>query len=195
MSYGHWLDPRGSHALTCWHSSPKRVGQAVIGFICLALLVLFGPSLGSNRKTMQGEASALPSVVYIPGLIVRKIDDLPDVGLSHGPLDSVVRKRAILSPGEVPHLVGFAQATIPRGASVEWHVHESKYEIFTCIQGQGKFLVAAIPDHNPDTANGTQAQETPLTPGVTVTVRPTYFHSILNTGPEDLLLSYFGIAE
>ena len=163
--------------------------------LILAVTYLAALGLLEGRRRLQGEAGIMPSAIPMPGLIIRKIDDLPDVQLSHGPLDSAVRKRAILSPGEVPHLLGFAQAAIPRSGSVEWHVHESKYEIFTCIRGQGKFLVAAIPDHNPETANGTQIQETPLNPGVTVTVRPKYFHCILNTGAEDLMLSYFGIAE
>jgi len=157
-------------------------------FVCPVMLIL----IGMLRLFIT---SSGPAKRPVEGLIVRRLDEQLMEGLGHGPADSTVRKRVLLKPGEVPHLVGLSQAVLPPQGEVEWHVHETKYEVFLCESGVGIFSVAESSDTGPSSKDGFVSHDTVLGEGVTIAVKPRFFHSIRNTGKQDLVLTYFGIAE
>ena len=118
----------------------------------------------------------------------RILEELEEIQLSHGPRDSVVRKRSLIGSSTIPHITGFSQAIFPPSSSVERHVHESKFETFFCKEGTGKFVIGAA--EQPSAAD----EVLDLRPGACVTVSPTFYHSIENTGEVDMVLLYFGVA-
>lgn len=126
---------------------------------------------------------------FSQGVHLSKLDDQPEVKLSHGPTESAVRKRALYGPSLVPNVMGFSQGVIPPGASVERHVHESKYETFYCLKGRGKFVVGRSESPSDEDLNFE------LEAGSCLTVAPQFWHSLHNTASgEDLVVLYFGIA-
>lgn len=125
---------------------------------------------------------------FSKGVLLRKLEEQPEIGLSHGPTDSTIRKRTLVGPSLVPNMTGFSQAVMPSGSSVERHVHPSKYETFFCLKGQGKFIVGRTEEScDEDT-------ELDLEVGCCITVAPQFWHSVHNTGDGDLVLLYFGVA-
>ena len=122
------------------------------------------------------------------GIYYSRLSEQPEIGLSHGPTESPVRKRSLVGPDLVPHMTGFSQGIIPPGSSVERHVHPSKYETFYCLKGQGKFIVGSSEETCKDD------MEFELEPGCCITVAPQFWHSVHNTGDTDVVLLYFGVA-
>ena len=122
------------------------------------------------------------------GVFASKLDDQPEITLSYGPTESPVRKKTLVGPSVVPNVTGFSQAVIPAGSFVDRHVHASKYETFLCLGGQGKFVVG----RSEETSD--EDQEIDLEAGCCITVAPQFWHSIRNTGDEDLTVLYFGVA-
>ncbi|MEO1592826.1 MAG: cupin domain-containing protein, partial [Cyanobacteria bacterium J06632_22] len=73
----------------------------------------------------------------------------------------------------------FAQASFAPGQVAAAHAHSDMHEVFLVQSGQGTMHI-----------NG---QAHPLTPGICIAVAPGETHEVQNTGPEPLVLTYFGI--
>ena len=125
---------------------------------------------------------------FTQGFHSSKLEEQPEVTLSHGPTDSPIRKRVFYDSSLVPNVTGFSQAVIPSGSSVERHVHASKYETFFCLNGQGKLIVG----QNEEPCG--EDHELALEKGCCITVAPRFWHSVHNTGDQDLIVIYFGVA-
>jgi mannose-6-phosphate isomerase-like protein (cupin superfamily) len=101
----------------------------------------------------------------------------PETGVSHNP---EIRKRVLLALGEVPHLTNFSQAVFEPGQICTPHAHESMVEVYYIMEGAGTITIDAIV-HT-------------LAKGACVAVDVGETHSVANTGVENLVVMYFGIA-
>lgn len=97
-------------------------------------------------------------------------------GVSHDPQ---IRKQVLLRAGEVPNLTQFAQARLAPGERTQPHAHADMYEVFWVEAGSGTLLVDGAP-HS-------------LGPGACAVVEPGETHEWIGTGPEELVLTYFGL--
>ena len=104
------------------------------------------------------------------------IHELPDLGVSH---NAKIRKRVMLSDGEVGAITNYARAVFPPGEKVGAHQHDDIAEVFTVESGCGEI-------HIDDVAYVFSA-------GTTAVVEPGEVHEIINTGATDLVITYFGI--
>ncbi|HEX6939900.1 MAG TPA: cupin domain-containing protein [Longimicrobiales bacterium] len=111
-------------------------------------------------------------------MIRIRLDDIADEGVSHDP---EIRKRVMIRNGRVPHVTTFAQSRFRPGQAATTHAHPDMYEIFLVESGTGVVRI--------------DGREFPLEPGVCVVIEPGERHDMANTGTEDLVLTYFGIAE
>ena len=132
--------------------------------------------------------AATPKQEFSKGAYFSRLNEQPEIGLSHGPTESPIKKRSLVGPSLVPNMTGFSQAVIPCGSSVERHVHDLKYETFFCLKGQGKIIVGC----SEETCK--EDTELDLESGCCVTVAPQFWHSVHNTGDQELILLYFGVA-
>lgn len=105
------------------------------------------------------------------------LNHLPSVPVSHDP---AIQKRVVLRAGELPHLTQFAQAVLQPGQCVPAHVHADMSEVFWVVAGAGEM--------------GVGDRALALNPGTCVAVEAGESHWLVNTGAEDLVLTYFGIA-
>lgn len=96
--------------------------------------------------------------------------------LTHNPK---IQKRVMVKKGEVAHLTQFAQTTFRPGQISSEHVHDDIYEIYLVESGSGIVKV-----------NGKVTQ---IKEGDSIVVEPQEAHEFLNTGSEDLTLTYFGV--
>lgn len=106
------------------------------------------------------------------------------INLQNLPLQSVshnreIKKKVLLSMGDLPHLTNFSQAFFAPGQVATAHAHQDMCEVFLVTAGEGKMQVGD--------------RELTLTPGVCVVVEIGEIHEIINTGSQELSLIYFGI--
>lgn len=101
---------------------------------------------------------------------------LPVEGVSHNP---EIRKQVMLRAGDLPGLTNFAQARFAPGQVATGHRHDDMGEVFFVEQGVGEIEV-----------NG---RVHPLGAGVCVAIEPGEWHEVRNTGPTELVLTYFGL--
>jgi len=106
-----------------------------------------------------------------------KLDELPEVGISHNP---DIKKKVILDKGYIPRLMTFGQATIKPGQSVEEHKHDTMYEVFYIQSGTADFIV-----------NG---EKIVVREGEVISLEPHELHSQNNPYPKSVTWLYFGIA-
>lgn len=104
------------------------------------------------------------------------LDNLPAESVSHNP---EINKKVMLRSGDLPNLTNFSQARFAPGQTARGHAHQDMSEVFFVEAGSGKILI-----------NGT---EYPLVPGNCVAVEPEEVHEVINSGGEELVLTYFGI--
>jgi mannose-6-phosphate isomerase-like protein (cupin superfamily) len=104
---------------------------------------------------------------------LEKIKPEPD---SHSPK---VTKKVILKKAAVPHLSHFSQASFKPGQIASEHIHEKMFEALLVESGTGLIKV-----------DGKVHQ---LKKGDCVLVEPGEGHEIINTGSQDLILTYFGV--
>jgi quercetin dioxygenase-like cupin family protein len=105
-----------------------------------------------------------------------KINEVPEKGSSH---NVRIRKREILSNGEVGPVVNYARAVFPPGEKAASHQHGDMAEVFTVESGCGEIRID-------DVAYVFSA-------GLTFVVEPGEFHEIVNTGDTNLVVTYFGV--
>jgi mannose-6-phosphate isomerase-like protein (cupin superfamily) len=104
------------------------------------------------------------------------LNDLKVIEVSHNPR---IKKRQMLSMGELGPVTIFSQAVFPPGEIAYGHHHKDMGEVFFCQSGKGIINI-----------NGTEYD---LAPGVCVAVEPFEEHEISNIGENDLILTYFGV--
>ncbi len=111
---------------------------------------------------------------------MRRVDlhKLASEPLSH---DAGVTKQVIFRNGTIPHLTQLAQASIPPGTHLTPHTHSDMHEVFIVLAGQGEMHC--------------EAQVLTLESGVCIHIQPQESHAFGNTGANDLVLLYFGLAE
>ncbi|MDZ8119349.1 cupin domain-containing protein [Pontiella agarivorans] len=105
-----------------------------------------------------------------------RINDVPETSVSH---NAKIRKQVVVENGVVPHLTNYSRAVFPPGEKADRHVHRDMTEIFTCESGCGEIRVNEV---------GYE-----FSPGITVVVEPGDAHEIINTGPAELIVRYFGL--
>lgn len=99
------------------------------------------------------------------------------VPVSHNP---ELSKNLILASGVVPRLTNFSTVRIAPGQSVAPHSHRDMYEIFWVSEGAAEALIAS--------------RQLTLSTGDCLVVEPGEEHQIKNSGAQDLIFVYFGIA-
>ena len=107
---------------------------------------------------------------------ITNLQNLAPQAVSHNP---EITKKVMLSIGELPHLTNFSQASFAPGQISAAHSHQDMCEVFFVTAGTG---IMTIGDRNLN-----------LTPGVCVAVEVGEVHEIVNTGSEELILTYFGL--
>ena len=104
------------------------------------------------------------------------LQDIKATTTSH---NAAGRKKQLIAPGEIPHLVQFAQTTLIPGEVVARHKHTDLYEIFFVESGSGVIRI--------------NEKENALGKGICITVEPDEQHEIENTGKTKLKLTYFAV--
>jgi mannose-6-phosphate isomerase-like protein (cupin superfamily) len=104
------------------------------------------------------------------------LNHLPEVGISHNP---EIKKRVMLNSEDIPYLTTLSQARFTAGQVADAHSHDKMYEVFLIVTGEGLIRV--------------DSKDHPLYPGVCLMVEPGEVHEIVNTGTQDLVMTYFGI--
>lgn len=107
---------------------------------------------------------------------ITQIQTLPDEIVRH---NAAISKKVMLRSGDIPQLTQFSQARFPAGQMAKAHSHPDMYEVFFVEAGTGQMQIEG-------TAHS-------LTPGICITVEPHEVHEVVNTGQEDLVLTYFGL--
>ena len=85
----------------------------------------------------------------------------------------------MIVPGEIPHLVQFAQSSLVSGEIVTKHKHIDLYEIFFVESGSGIIRI--------------DGKEHVIEKGTCITVEPNEYHEVENTGKTALKLTYFAV--
>ena len=105
-----------------------------------------------------------------------KINELPEKGVSH---NARIRKKEIVSRGELGAITNYARAAFPPGEIAGSHLHNDMAEVFTVESGCGEIRID-------DVAYVFSA-------GTVVVVEPGEVHEIINTGEDELVVTYFGV--
>lgn len=105
-----------------------------------------------------------------------RMDELPEQGVSH---NARIRKRQILTSGEVGPIINYARAVFPPGEKAGVHSHDDMAEIFTVESGCGEIRINDV--------------AYVFSTGLTVVVEPGEVHEIINTGSSELVVTYFGV--
>ena len=106
------------------------------------------------------------------------LNDLPQQAVSHNP---EITKKVMLSSQDIPHLTNFSQATFAPKQVASAHFHQDMYEVFFVSAGAGIMKIDGKEHH--------------LTPGVCIAIATGETHEVINTGTENLVLTYFGIVD
>ena len=109
-------------------------------------------------------------------MIITNLNHLPPQTVSHNP---EITKKVMLSMGDLPHLTNFSQAIFVPGQVAIAHAHQDMSEVFLVNAGKGIIRIEGTPYD--------------LTPGVCVAVQPGETHEVINSGTNNLVLTYFGI--
>ncbi|HBW57025.1 MAG TPA: cupin domain-containing protein [Oscillatoriales bacterium UBA8482] len=104
------------------------------------------------------------------------LNQIPEQEVSHNP---AIKKKVMLSLGDLPHLTNFSQAYFAPGQVAGGHAHADMCEVFFVESGLGNICI-----------DGTDYD---LKPGVCIAVKPGEIHEVSNTGNRDLILTYFGL--
>lgn len=107
---------------------------------------------------------------------IRSLDNLPDEPNTHNPK---ITKKVLIKKGIVPKLTNFTQAIFPPGEIAPGHSHQDMFEIFFIEKGQGKIKI-----------NGMLHD---LKEGDCVVVELEEVHELINSGAEELLVTYLGV--
>ncbi|MGB3534616.1 MAG: cupin domain-containing protein [Microcoleaceae cyanobacterium] len=104
------------------------------------------------------------------------LNQLPEQTVSH---NREIKKKAMLKLGDLPHLTNFSQARFAPGQVAFAHSHTDMCEVFFIESGSGIIRI-----------NGTEYR---LEPGVCIAVEPNEEHEVINSGKNELIITYFGL--
>ena len=107
---------------------------------------------------------------------ITSLANLPPQQVSHNP---EIVKKVMLGDRDIPHLTNFSQATFAPGQIASAHSHRDMSEVFFVSAGSGMMRV--------------EGREYELTPGVCIAIAIGETHEVINTGADNLVLTYFGI--
>jgi mannose-6-phosphate isomerase-like protein (cupin superfamily) len=107
---------------------------------------------------------------------ITNLNDIPEKSVSHNP---EIKKKVMLSLGDLPHLTNFSQAIFAPGQVATAHQHEDMCEVFFVEAGEGIIRI--------------NEREFPLQQGTCIAVEVGESHEISNTGKKNLILTYFGL--
>ncbi|HEY9880558.1 MAG TPA: cupin domain-containing protein [Leptolyngbyaceae cyanobacterium] len=107
---------------------------------------------------------------------LTSLSTVSEEAVSHNP---EIKKRVMLRKGDLPHLTNFSQARFAPGQVAIAHAHEDMCEVFFVESGEGTIYVDGSPY--------------PLMPGTCVAVEVGETHEVVNSGREELVLTYFGL--
>ncbi|VXD16707.1 Cupin 2, conserved barrel domain protein [Planktothrix serta PCC 8927] len=107
---------------------------------------------------------------------ITDLNQIPEQEVSHNP---AIKKKVMLSLGDLPHLTNFSQACFAPGQVAGGHSHADMCEVFFVESGLGNIAI-----------NGVDYE---LKPGVCIAVEPGEVHEVTNTGNTNLILTYFGL--
>ena len=107
---------------------------------------------------------------------ITNLDRVKAKEVSHNP---EIKKKVMLSMGDLPHLTNFSQAIFAPGQIATNHYHRDMCEVFFVESGEGKICV--------------DGREFALTPGTCIAIEINEEHEITNTGESNLIITYFGI--
>jgi mannose-6-phosphate isomerase-like protein (cupin superfamily) len=108
---------------------------------------------------------------------IQSLGALPDEAVSHNP---AIKKKVMVRAGDIPNLMYFSRACFPPGAIAGEHSHTDMSEVFFVESGTGIIRI-----------NGADYA---LESGSCIAVEPNEIHEVINTGADELVLTYFGIA-
>jgi len=100
----------------------------------------------------------------------------PETNVSH---NAAIKRRRMISMGDIPSLTNFSQATFPPGEVAPAHRHADMVEVFFVQKGEGSIVMDGI----------THA----LKEGDFIQVDIGEEHELQNTSSDDLVVLYFGI--
>lgn len=109
---------------------------------------------------------------------ITNLNNLPQQRVSH---NREITKKVMLSNQDIPHLTNFSQAIFTSGQTASAHAHQDMYEVFFVSGGQGIMRV--------------EGKEYDLTPGVCIAISKGETHEVVNTGTDNLILTYFGLVD
>jgi len=109
-------------------------------------------------------------------MIFTSLSKITDQPVSHNP---EIKKKVMLSPGDLPHLTNFSQARFAPGQVAPAHSHDNMCEVFFVEEGEGIIRV-----------NG---QDYPVNKGSCIAVEPGEVHEVINSSKSELILTYFGL--
>ena len=107
---------------------------------------------------------------------LTSLNNLPEKEVSH---NQAIKKKVMLSPGDLPHLTNFSQARLAPGQISPGHFHRDMCEVFYVESGSGIIVI--------------DGKEYPLEKGTCVATETGEVHEIINNGSTDLVINYFGL--
>lgn len=107
---------------------------------------------------------------------ITNLNDIPEKSVSHNP---EIKKKVMLSWGDLPHLTNFSQAIFAPGQVATVHKHEDMCEVFFVEAGEGIIRI--------------DNREFSLKQGTCIAVEVGESHEIKNTGKTNLVLTYLGL--
>lgn len=106
-----------------------------------------------------------------------KHQDLPELGVSH---NQEIKKKTMISTGEIPGLMMFGTAIFKPGQRVDLHKHDTMTEVFFIQKGKAEFIV--------------ESKSMILEEGHCITIDAGEMHCQSNPFNEPVEWIYFGIA-
>ncbi len=107
---------------------------------------------------------------------ITSLNNIPFSDVSH---NQKIKKRVMISPGEINHISQFSQAVFPPGECASAHSHSDMTEVFFIASGTGEIII--------------EQTRFPLNTGCCITVEPGESHELINTGSTDMIVIYFGL--
>ncbi|CAM9687651.1 unnamed protein product [Discosporangium mesarthrocarpum] len=151
----------------------------VLGFVLVRLPVdqkTYSRDSAGRWRGVSSKPALRPDGSLNGGMV--RLSDLAVEAVNHE--GGGISKQVMVINGQVPHLTGFSRAVFKPGQSVGIHKHKDMDEVFFVQEGRGIFVVEEV--------------VLQATPGTCVHVAAGQTHDISNTGKEDMVVLYFGIA-